>query len=472
MAPSAPLILHPDRLLPADPGVRALARQVYDGIKDLPIISPHGHVDPHVLLHDEAFADPATLLITPDHYVTRLMHGHGVDLSALGVGQGPLDEAAARAVWRTFCEHWDVYLGTPVRSWLESELAELFGVTVQPSAATADVTYDQIAECLALPEFRPRTLFRRFGISALATTDDPCDDLSAHAALRADPEWAGRVIPTFRPDRYLEVSHPDWPARINRLGEVSDVDADCYAGWVTAMERRRAFFQANGAVSTDHSHEDVWTTRLDPAQAERHYADALGGRVAPENALALRRHMLFEQARMAADDGLTMTIHPGVRRDHHSATFERFGADVGADIPLRCDFVDALRPMLDHFGTHPNFTVVLFTMDESVLSREVAPLAGFYPSVYVGAAWWFLDEPDAIRRWRSAVTAAAGLRKTSGFVDDTRAFCSIPARHDMSRRLDAGFLAGLVAEHRMSLTDAVAAGMDLVAGRPAEVFHL
>lgn len=471
-ATARPLEVHPDRLLPADPTTRGIARRLYAEIRDLPIISPHGHVDPRMLLEDEPFANPSTLLITPDHYVTRLMHARGVDLADLGVGRGPIDESTAREVWRTFCAHWDVYLGTPVRYWMESELAEIFGVTVTPSAQTADAIYDQIAGCLARPEYRPRALFGQFDIAVLATTDDPCDDLSAHAALRDDPAWTGRVVPTFRPDRYLEVAAPGWRDVVERLASVTGIDTGTYTGWVAAMEDRRAYFAANGAVSTDHSHEDVWTTPLEAAEAERIYAAAMAGTATRDEGVALRRHMLLEQARMAADDGLTMTIHPGVRRNHHGPTFDRFGADVGGDIPLRCDFVDPLRPMLERFGTNPNFTVVLFTMDETVFSRELAPLAGFYPSVYVGAAWWFLDAPEAVRRWRAAITEAAGLRKTSGFIDDTRAFCSIPARHDMSRRLDSGFLATLVAEHRMHEDDALAAAVDLVSGRPTEVFHL
>lgn len=466
------LAVHPDRLLPVDPATRTIARGIYEQIRQLPIISPHGHVDPRMLVENEAFADPATLLITPDHYVNRLMHARGVPLSDLGVGQGPLSETQARTAWRIFCTHWDLYLGTPVRYWMESELAEIFGITVAPSQVTADTIYDQIAERLAQPEFRPRALFEQFKIDVLATTDDPCDDLSAHIALREDASWSGRVIPTFRPDRYLEAGQPAWPSLVARLGEVSGVDTSTYAGWVSAMENRRAYFKANGAVSTDHSHEDVWTTPLSATEAERIYASALTGSATPEDALALRRHMLLEQARMGADDGLTMTIHPGVRRNHHGPTFETYGADVGADIPLRCDFVDPLRPMLERFGNSENFTLVLFTMDETVFSRELAPLAGFYPSVYVGAAWWFLDAPNAIARWRSAITEAAGFKKTSGFIDDTRAFCSIPARHDMSRRLDSGYLATMVTEHRISEEDAHAVARDLVIGRPTEVFHL
>jgi glucuronate isomerase len=467
-----PLTLHPDRLLPADPGTRTVARRLYDAVRDLPIISPHGHVDPRILLDDVPFSDPATLFVTPDHYVTRLLHASGVDLADLGVGQGPLPEAQSRQVWRHLCSHWPVFRGTPVRYWLESELAEILDVTLRPSAETADAIYDQIAERLGQVGYRPRALFERFGISVMATTDDPCDDLSAHAGLAADSTFAGRVLPTFRPDRYLEAATGQWPDLVRRLGEVADVDTSTYAGWVQAMERRRAHFVEHGATSADHSHEDVRTDPLEASEAERIYAAARQGDATAGEAVALRRHMVLEMARMSTDDGLVMTVHPAVRRGHHGPTLESFGPDTGHDIPLRVEFTDALRPLLQRFGTHPNFHLVLFTLDETVFSRELGPLAGFYPSVYVGAPWWFLDAPDAVRRFRQAVTESAGFSRTSGFIDDTRAFCSIPARHDMSRRLDAGYLAQLVAEHRIEEDEAVDTVVDLVQGRPTEVFKL
>lgn len=398
------LTLHPDRLLPADPGVRSIARGIYDEIRALPIVSPHGHVDARLIHENQAFPNPTNLLITPDHYVTRLMHARGIDLGALGVGHGILDEADARRVWRSFCDHWSTTLGTVVHSWMSAELVEVFGVTMRPSPQAADAIYDQIADCLDRPEFLPRALFEGFGIRVLATTDDPCDDLASHEALAQLPGWAGRVRPTFRPDRYLEPSRADWPMLCRRLAEVSGADTSRYQGWVEAMESRRAYFKDRGAVSTDHSHVDAGTAPLAAGDADRIYRAALRGTATEAEAVALRRHMLLEQARMATDDHLVMTIHPAVRRNHHGPTFERFGPDVGADLPLRGDFIDPLRPMLERFGHHPNFTVVLFTIDETTFSRELAPLAGFYPCVYVGAPWWFLDEPDAILRWRSAIT--------------------------------------------------------------------
>lgn len=463
---------HPDRLLPADPAVRVIARRLYEAVRDLPLICPHGHVDPQLLLDDQPFPDPATLFVTPDHYVTRLLHASGVPLDALGVGRGALDESAARAVWRQLCSHWQVYRGTPMRYWLESQLAGIFDVTERPCAENADNIYDQVAERLTRPEYRPRALFERFRVSVLATTDDPCDDLSAHAALRADQTWSGRVIPTFRPDRYLESAEPGWAEQIGHLGQVADVDTTNYPGWVTAMERRREYFVEHGATSADHSHEDVRTDPLPPEDTERIYAAALAGTVTVPEAVALRRHMLLEMARMSCSDGLTMTLHPGVRRSHHRPTVEKFGPDTGSDIPLQMEFTDALRPLLERYGTHPNLHLVLFTLDETVFSRELGPLAGFYPSVYVGAPWWFLDAPGAVRRFRDAVTESAGFSRTSGFIDDTRAFCSIPARHDMSRRLDSGYLATLVAEHRMEEDEALGTAHDLVVRQPSEVFKL
>ena len=466
------LTLHPDRLFPADPGVRAIARRLHDRVRELPLICPHGHVDPHMLLTDAPFTDPATLLVTPDHYVTRLLHADGVALEDLGVGQGPLSEQAARSAWRLLCEHWHVFRGTPVRYWLDAELAEIFQVSERPSADSADRLYDALSARLAEPAFRPRALYERFGISVLATTDDPASDLSAHAALRADPSWHGRVIPTFRPDRYLEPAEVGWRGALTRLEQASGVDAGDYAGYLAALGQRRRYFIDQGAVSADHSHADARTDPLEPAEAARIYRAALAGDATAGECVAFRRNMLLEMARMSCEDGLVMTLHPGVRRHHHLPTYERFGADTGSDIPMRVEFTDALRPLLNRFGTHPGFHLVVFTLDETVWSRELAPLAGFYPSVFVGVPWWFLDAPDAMRRFRAAVSETAGLSRTSGFVDDTRAFCSIPARHDMARRVDAGFLAGLVAEHRLDEEEAALTAVDLASGQPTRVFKL
>lgn len=467
------LAVHPDRLLPTEPGLRSVARELYRSVKDLPIISPHGHVPPQWLAEDAPFSDPTSLLITPDHYVNRLLHANGVSLADLGVNQTDFGEARQRNAFRLLCKHWKAYRGTPVKFWLESELADIFGIDLVPSAATADAIYDRIAEAIATPEFRPRALYERFDIELIATTDDPADDLHHHIALENDPTWAGKVAPTFRPDKYLEPATPVWNALVDTLGEVAGVDTATYAGWVAAMENRRAFFKEHGAVSSDHSHRDARAEKLDDAEAERVYAKARAGEITQAEGDALRRDFVFQQARMASEDGLVMTMHPGVVRNHHTPTSDRYGADVGCDIPMPVEFANALQPLLSAFGTAPNFQLVLFTIDETVYSRELAPLAGFYPSVFVGAPWWFIDEPDAIRRFRRSVTGSgAGFGRTSGFIDDTRAFLSIPARHDMSRRLDSGYLAELVGDHRLTMDEAFQTAYDLVVTQPRKAFKL
>ncbi|MDN5899588.1 MAG: glucuronate isomerase [Brachybacterium sp.] len=463
---------HPDRLLPADPAVRDIARSLYELERDQPIVSPHGHVDPRMLLEDEPFRDPTSLFITPDHYVNRLMHARGVDLADLGVGQGPLDEKASRRAWHLLAEHWHAYAGTPSRYWMEHEFSEVFGLETVLNPRTADAMYDALAEKLAQPEFRPRALFDQFKISVLATTDDPVDDLAPHDALAADESFTGRVIPTFRPDRYLEPARADFRALTDALGEAAGVETGTYDGHLEAMRTRRLYFRDHGAVSSDHSHLDPGTARLSDEDARRLYAAARDGAIGVDEAVALRRHLLADQARLASEDGLVMTLHPGVARNHSEAMFETFGADIGFDIPVAVDYVHHLRPMLNDVGHHPNFRTVLFTIDETVLSREIAPLAGAYPSVFAGAPWWFIDAPDAILRYRRAVSETLGFSRTSGFIDDTRAFCSIPARHDMSRRLDASHLAGLVAEHRIRLEDAQEIVATLPDQQPREVFRL
>jgi glucuronate isomerase len=464
---------HPDRLLPADPGVRKLARRLYREVATAPILSPHGHVDARLLADDEPVPDPAALLITPDHYVTRMLHAVGVPLDQLGVSRhGIPSPVSGRAVWRTLCEHWDAFLGTPVRFWFESEFSEVFGLTEQPSAQNADALYDQLAETLGRPEFRPRALFDRFGIEVLATTDDPADDLEAHARLAADPSFRGRVLPTFRADRYMHPDEPGWADRLGRLAARADVDTRSHAGLLEALRARRRAFAEAGGTATDTGVRDAGSEPLAPAEAERIHRAALAGSLTAAEAVAYRRDLLYRLAEMSASDGLVMQLHPGVIRNHHRPTFDAYGPDTGHDLPAVGAFTEPLTPILRDFGTHPAFRLVLFTVDETVFSREIAPLAGFYPSVYAGAPWWFLDTPSAIRRYREAVTDSAGFTKTSGFIDDTRAFCSIPARHDMSRRVDAGYLASLVATHQLSEEDALAVARRFVDDIPRATFRL
>lgn len=460
---------HPDRLLPADAGLRDLARSIYQQVADGPIYSPHGHVDPAIIAENRPFGNPAELLITPDHYVTRLIHAYGVGLDQLGVNN---PDADPREIWRIFCEHWHVFAGTVVRYWFESELSEVFGITVQPSAETADDIYDQLTEQLAKPEFRPRELFERFNIAVLATTDDPASDLSAHQLLATDPDFNGAVVPTFRADRYMSPDVRGWKGFLDELAAAADVDTGSYAGLLEALRNRRAYFKDNGATATDSGMPDAYAVPLGEAEAERIHRAGLDGTVTAEESAAYRRNLLYQLAAMSAEDGLVMQLHADVVRNYDRASFEKYGPDTGHDLPGPATFTAGLRRVLNDFGRSETFRLVLFTTDETAFSQQIAPLAGFYPSVYVGAPWWFIDTPAAISRFRAAATDSAGFGKTSGFIDDTRAYCSIPARHDMSRRLDAGFLAGLVATHQLAEDEAHEIAADLAGRIPVNTFRL
>ncbi len=457
------LELHPDRALPIAPEQRQVAREIYGETKDLPLICMHGHVEAEVFADDLPFADPAQLLIVPDHYVFRMLASQGIALADLGVprADGGLVESDSRQIWRIFCENWRLYRGTPSRYWLEHELVEVFGVDVVPSAESADALYDQIAARVSEPEFRPRALLDRFNIEVISTTDSATSQLQHHARLAADG-FGERVLPTFRPDAIVYLDRPSWRTDVAELATVSGIDTSTYDGFLKALRQRRAVFVEAGARATDHGHLTADTTAMDPTAAGALYARVLGGADATESeVVGFAANMLHQMAAMSCEDGLVMQIHPGVLRDHSAAVAKTHGQDKGHDIPVQSEFTRALRPMLDRFGTDPRFRVILFTVDETVYSRELAPIAGAYPSVRLGAPWWFLDSPEGMRRFRETATETAGFDNTSGFVDDTRAYASIPARHDLSRRVDAGYLARLVLEHRLSLTEAVDTGIDL-----------
>ncbi|MDR7161521.1 glucuronate isomerase [Arthrobacter sp. BE255] len=467
---SQSIAANPDRLLPADPGTRSIARDLLQRVQDLPIISPHGHVDAAVIEQNTPFPDPAALLVSPDHYVTRLIHASGVPLDRVrGSAAGEPDSLT---VWREFCKAWPLFEGTASGYWLRTQFDSVFGLQQEISAETADASYDAISAKLREPGFRPRQLFKDFNIEVLATTDDPLDSLASHKAIAQDPTFHGRVLPTFRPDAYLNIAHPTWSANVDRLIAAAGDGGTGYAGYITALENRRRYFVEHGAVSADHGVRTPATLKLGAADAAALFERARSGQATAQDRDAFEAHMMYQMARMSVADGLVMTIHPGSYRNHHEPTFNTYGADTGHDIPFAINYTEAIRPVLQDFGTAKDFHLVLFTLDETVFSRELAPLAGFYPSVYLGAPWWFLDAPDAMLRFRSAVTETAGFSRSSGFIDDTRAFCSIPARHDASRRIEASFLARLVAEHRVSEDRAHELIVDLVDGSPRRVFKL
>ncbi|GAA3391699.1 glucuronate isomerase [Cryptosporangium minutisporangium] len=467
------LELHPDRALPAEPGVRAIARRLYRRTADLPLVCMHGHVDAAVLAADAPFGDPAQLLVVPDHYVTRMLMSQGIPAARIGIPSADPDapvETDPRAIWRLFCENWHLYRGTPSRYWLEHELVEVFGVDEKPAATSADRLYDRIATALAQREYRPLALLDRFGIELLATTDPATSDLAAHEKLAA-AGYRGRIIPTFRPDAVVRPDRPGWRADVELLGRLADVDTSGYVGYLEALRRRRRAFVDAGALATDHGHDTADTQPLSDDEAESIYRAGRDGRATPAQGRAFAAHLLFESARMSCADGLVMQLHPGVLRDHSDAIAAAHGPDRGFDIPVAAEFTRALRPLLQAFGHDPGLRLILFTVDETVYSRELAPLAGAYPSVRLGAPWWFLDSPDGMRRFRDAATETAGFANTSGFVDDTRAFASIPARHDLARRIDAGYLARVVAEHRLDEEEAAETAVDLAYHLPRTAYR-
>jgi glucuronate isomerase len=459
----AKLELHPDRALPVDPDQRAVARTIYDEVKDLPLVCMHGHMEAQVFADNTPFADPAQLLIVPDHYVTRMMVSQGVELTSLGVPtfDGTPTASDSRSIWRTFCSNWKLYRGTPSRFWLEHELVSVFGVDLVPSAESADAIYDQIASVVAQPDFRPLQLLDRFNIEVISTTDAASYDLGHHKRL-AEQGYGDRVLPTFRPDAVVYLNRPSWRVELDKLAATSGREIGDYAGYLDALRLQRRAFVAAGATASDHGHDHADTEPLDGAAAQALFARALAGEsISDAEARAFAGNMLFQFAGMACEDGLVMQIHPGVGRNHNDAMFARHGADKGFDIPFSVEYTHALRPMLNAFGMDPRFRCILFTIDETVYTRELAPLAGVYPSVKLGAPWWFIDSPEGMRRFRETATETAGFYNTSGFVDDTRAYASIPARHDLFRRIDAGFLSRLVLEHRLGEGEAVETARDL-----------
>lgn len=465
------LTLHPDRALPAEPCIRAVARRLYAQTRGLPLVCMHGHVEAATFLADEPFPDPSALLVTPDHYVTRMLVSQGASPADLGVCDAEVDGSPvdSREIWRRFCTGWKAFRGTPSRFWLEHALVEVLGVDLEPGPDTADDLYDAITARLAEPAMRPRALLQKFGIETLATTDVATADLSVHHALAAEG-LATQIVPTFRPDALTRLSDPEWSRHVRRLGEQTDTDVNGLGGLREALRRRRTQFIAAGGLATDHGHLSVDTTLLSDADADAIVGRALAGTAEEIDTARFAGHFLHLMAELSAEDGLVLQIHPGVLRDYDTEVARRYGPDQGFDIPVGTEFTRSLQPMLSRLGHQPGLRIVLFTVDETTYSRELAPLAGVYPSVRLGAPWWFLDSPDGMRRFRELVTETAGFYNTAGFVDDTRAFMSIPARHDLARRIDAGYLGRLVAEHRLTEDEAVDTAVDLAYHLPRETY--
>lgn len=465
--------LDPDRLFPIETGARQLAKEIYDTVSDLPIISPHGHTDPSWFAENEAFPDPAQLFVTPDHYVFRMLFSQGVPLEKLGVprADGGATETDGRKIWQLFAENYYLLRATPSKMWIDHSFEHVFGLTDAFSPQTADKFYDHISECLSKDEFRPRSLFDRFGIEALSTTESAIDPLTWHNQIQGS-DWGGRVITAYRPDNVIDPEFEGFSENVATLAEMTGEDTSTWDGYLAAHRNRRAFFKAHGATSSDHGHPNARTENLSQSDAAALFDKALAGTCSHEEADAFRGQMLTEMARMSIDDGLVMQLHPGSMRNHSLSMMSQFGRDKGFDIPTRTDFVQALRPLLDAFGTDPKLRLIVFMLDETTLSRELAPLAGVYPALKLGPPWWFFDSPHGMMRYRELTTETAGFYNTVGFNDDTRAFCSIPSRHDMARRVDCAYLSNLVCGGRLTETEAFELVPDLAHGLAKKAYRL
>ena len=444
-----------DRYFDPDPAQKRIALELYETVAGLPLICPHGHVDPRVFADpDYDFGTPTDLLIIPDHYVFRMLYSQGIALERLGLpDREGTAETDHRRIWQLFADNYYLFRGTPTGMWLDDELYDVFGVREKLNSASAQRIYDQIADCLTKPEFRPRAMYERFNIEVLCTTDPATSTLAHHQAI-LDSGWSGRIRPTFRPDAVIALDSPTWRQEIDRLAEVTGIDIVSYRTYIQALEAQRARFEAMGATATDQAAMTPFTAALSAADAEAIFARALAGRAGADDARRFMGHMLMEMARMSVEDGLVMQLHPGSLRNHHTALFERFGWDMGADIPLATEYTRNLRPLLNRYGAAPGFTFIVFTLDETTFSRELAPLAGHYPAMRLGPPWWFFDSWNGMMRFREAVSETAGLYNTVGFNDDTRAYPSIPARHDLARRVDANWLANLVVRSVIDEEDA------------------
>ena len=466
-------MLDQDRLFPVEPALRDLARGLYDGIRDLPIVSPHGHTDPRWFAEDQPFPDPAQLFVTPDHYVFRMLCSQGVALTDLGVprADGGPSETDGRRIWRLFARHYHLLRGTPSRLWLDHSFHHVFGIDRRLGPDTADWYYDHIADCLSRPEFRPRALYERFNIEVIATTEPATDDLRWHRMIR-DSGWRGRVVTAYRPDGVIDPEMAGFAGNVALMGQQTGFDTATWAGYLDAHRARRAYFKEFGATSSDHGHPSARTEDLPQAEAAALFQKALRGACSPDEADAFRGQMLTEMARMSLEDGLVLQIHPGARRNHSDPVMAMFGRDKGFDIPGPTDYVAALRPLLNAVGMRPDLTVILFTLDETSYARELAPLAGVYPCLRLGPPWWFYDSPEGMRRFREMTTETAGFYNTVGFNDDTRAFCSIPARHDVARRVDCAFLATLVATGRLDADEAPELAHELTYGLVKRAYNL
>jgi glucuronate isomerase len=454
--------LNKDRFFDPNPEIRKTAREIYQSVKDLPIISPHGHVDPKIFADNKPFPNPTQLFLIPDHYLFRMLYSQGISMESLGIPtvDGTKVEIDPKKIWQIFADNFYLFRGTPSSVWLAHEFGVVFGIKEKLNGKNAQKFYDLLQEKISSPEFLPRALFERFNIEVLSTTDAASDSLEYHKKIKAS-NWKKRVIPCFRPDAVTDLSNPKWKENLQLLNSAVGYDITNYVKFIQALQERRTYFKSIGATSTDHGVFSPYTHELSKDEAEKIFQRAVKKQSAEDNARLFTGHMLMKMAEMSIEDGLTMQIHPGSFRNHNKIVFDRYGPDKGCDIPMQTDYTFNLKELLNKYGNNPKLTVIVFTLDETTYSRELAPLAGHYPAMKLGPAWWFHDSIEGMIRFRRMVTETAGFYNTVGFNDDTRAFVSIPARHDLARRVDSNYLAELVAKHILVLDEALEVAKDL-----------
>lgn len=467
---SSPLNLHTDRLFPVENKSREICRDLYESVANLPILSPHGHTDPKWFSQNKPFENPTDLLLTPDHYLVRMLFSQGITMEQLGFGanNGAKDP---KAIWKIFATNYHLYRATPSSLWLDYVFSEVFNIDIKLDENTADYYYDAISSLLVKPEFLPRALFDQFNIEVLSTTESPLDNLEHHQAI-INSDWNGRIISAFRPDPIVDPEFEGFQFNISMLAELTGEPCDTFESYINAILKRRAYFISKGVTSSDHGHPTACTADLSDVECESLYQRVISDNFSVKDAETFRAQMLTEMAGMSITDGLVMQIHPGSFRNHNPTLFNKFGRDKGADLPMQTEYVNALKPLLDKYGNNSDLTIILFTLDETTYSRELAPLAGHYPALKLGPSWWFHDSPQGMLRFREQITETAGFYNTVGFNDDTRAFLSIPARHDVARRMDCHYLANLVAQHRIDMSDAMAVAYDLTYGLAKKAYKL
>lgn len=467
------MLLNENRLFPSDPNTRSIAKRLFAEVENLPLISPHGHTDPEWFAKNENFVDPAQLLIVPDHYIFRMLMSQGIQLEDLGITdtKGVTKQADGRKIWQLFAENYHLFRSTPTRLWLDYTFQNLFGFTERLTAVNAMDYYDKIAEDLTKDSFKPRALFKQFNIEVLSTTETALDPLIHHQAIK-NSDWSGRVVTSYRPDNVIDPDTPNFKQNIQKFGEITGEDITKWQSYLAAHRNRRAFFISHGATTTDHGHPTARTVDLPEEKASQLYELVILGRASNDEKEVFRAQMLTEMAGMSCEDGLVMQLHCGSHRSHHKGIFAKFGANMGTDIPQRINYVTSLKSLLDKYGFDPKLTLIIFTLDETTYSRELAPLAGVYSSLKLGPAWWFYDAPEGMMRYRQQVTETAGFYNTVGFNDDTRALPSIPSRHDVARRVDCAYLADQVAKHIIDEDEAFILAHELAYGLAKKTYKL